>query len=88
MDHPPERRLPWFGMILDWPRPQAHHIGEACSVLDILCRDLIMCIHVTGLTCAYFGSRCEDIHLLTTRYRANGLHIGPGLFSPMDFCFS
>jgi hypothetical protein len=26
--------------------------------------------------------------MLTTGYRANGLQIGPGLFSPMDFCFS
>jgi outer membrane protein len=25
--------------------------------------------------------------MLTTGYRANGLQIGPGLFSPMDFCF-
>jgi hypothetical protein len=24
--------------------------------------------------------------MLTTGYRANGLHVGPGLFSPMDFC--
>ena len=26
--------------------------------------------------------------MLTTGYRAKGLQIGPGLFSPMDFCFS
>src|SRR5260221_7601041 len=49
VDHPPDRRLPWFGVILNRPRTQAHHIVEARSVLDILCRDLIACIHVTGL---------------------------------------
>src|SRR5260370_42450709 len=85
MDHPPDRRLPWFGVILNRPRTQAHDIVEARSVLDILCRDLIACIHVTGLTCADFWSRCQDVRMLTTGYRANGLQIGPGLFSPMDF---
>ncbi len=76
MDHPPDRRLPWFGVILNRPRPQAHHIVEARSVLDILCRDLIACIHVTGLTCADFWSRCQDVRMLTTGYRANFTAIG------------
>src|SRR6202795_4594590 len=88
VDHPPNRRLPWFGVILNRPRPQAHHIVEARSVLDILCRHLIACIHVTGLTCANFWSRCQDVGMLTTGYSAKGLQIGSGLFSPMDFCFS
>src|ERR1700680_2480217 len=88
MDHPPDCRLPWFGVILNRPRSQAHHIVEALSVLDILCRDLIACIHVTGLACADFWSRCQDVGMLTTGYSAKGLQIGPGLFSPMDFCCS
>jgi len=35
-----------------------------------------------------FLSRCQDVRMLTTGYRAMALQIGPGLFSPMDFCFS
>src|SRR5258708_16828719 len=87
VDHPPDGRLPWFCMILHRPRSQANHIVEVCSVLDILCRYLIECIHVTGLTCSNFWSSSKDIRVLTTRQSANGLQIGPGLFSPIDFRF-
>src|SRR5258708_37314872 len=74
-------------MILHRPRSQANHIVEVCSVLDILCRYLIECIHVTGLTCSNFWSSSEDIRVLTTRQSANGFQIGSGLFSPVDFRF-
>src|SRR5260370_29443658 len=87
MDHPADRLLPWVGVILNRPRPKAHHVVEARSVLDILCRHLVACIHVTGLACADFWSRCQDVRMLATGYRANGLQIGPGLFPPMYFGF-
>src|SRR5258708_17027576 len=74
-------------MILHRPRSQANHIVEVCSVLDVLCRYLIKCIYVTGLTRPNFWSSCQDIRVLTTWESANGLQIGSGLFSSTDLRF-
>src|SRR5713226_828638 len=87
VDHPPDSWLPWLRVVLNRPRSQANHIVEVGSVLDIVCRYLIARIHMTGLTCSNFWSSCQDVRVLATSDSANGLHIGPGLFSPINFRF-